>query len=323
MPRTMEQSPEDAALALYEALIGFAEPTRQKLLESGIAEETLEAHLPRLTALGMARALDDGTIAVIPPETAIPRYAAALEQAADRTRGRVTDLSGHFRRVRAENEPVATVGVRVTVDLTELARIRGQVLEGARTSIVVIATRTPLNDELLMDPRRTAADPVREGLVRNYVFDASVLDLEGSGLALEDLAAAGVQVRLRPSLALGVIIVDRTVAIVDISNHDASGYGSIVVRHRPLVEALAQLADATFAASRLPPTALPTARGRYGDREARVLALLAAGATDSTIARQLGVSQRTVERDIRRVMEDLEATTRFQAGVQAGRRGLL
>jgi DNA-binding NarL/FixJ family response regulator len=41
------------------------------------------------------------------------------------------------------------------------------------------------------------------------------------------------------------------------------------------------------------------------------------------VARQLGISQRTVERDIRKMMDDLNATTRFQAGVQAARRGLV
>ena len=73
----------------------------------------------------------------------------------------------------------------------------------------------------------------------------------------------------------------------------------------------------------LPRAPSSAARGHYGDREARVLALLSAGAADSTVARQLGISQRTVERDIRKMMDDLNATTRFQAGVQAARRGLV
>jgi DNA-binding NarL/FixJ family response regulator len=35
------------------------------------------------------------------------------------------------------------------------------------------------------------------------------------------------------------------------------------------------------------------------------------------------VSQRTVERRVRALMDQLGAGTRFQAGVQAGRRGLI
>lgn len=323
VPRSPARPPRDSVLALYEQLVSTANPTRDGLLAAGAPFDVVDAELGRLASLGMARELDDGTIAVTPPETAIPRYAASLEQAADLSRGRLTDLTGRFHRARSDSETTATVGVRMTVDLTELTRVRRQELDRARTSVVIIAPRTPHNDELLLHPVGTDADPAVVEVERTYVFDSSVLELEGSAEAIDTLAAAGVEVRLRAGLALGIVVVDRSVAIVDISNHDASGYGSIVVRHPPLVEALAQFAEATFAASRPPPSATPLARGRFGEREARVLALLAAGAADSTIARQLGVSQRTVERDIRRVMEDLNATTRFQAGVHAARRGLL
>jgi DNA-binding NarL/FixJ family response regulator len=66
----------------------------------------------------------------------------------------------------------------------------------------------------------------------------------------------------------------------------------------------------------------PTDQG--GDRRDRtILALMAAGATDATIARQTGISQRTVERRVRALMDQLGAGTRFQAGVQAARRGLI
>ncbi|MDQ2757215.1 MAG: LuxR C-terminal-related transcriptional regulator [Actinomycetota bacterium] len=50
---------------------------------------------------------------------------------------------------------------------------------------------------------------------------------------------------------------------------------------------------------------------------------MSAGVADASIARQTGVSQRTVERRIRSLMERLGAGTRFQAGVQAVRRGWL
>ena len=58
-------------------------------------------------------------------------------------------------------------------------------------------------------------------------------------------------------------------------------------------------------------------------RDRQVLMMLAGGATDETIARQLGVSSRTVERRVRALLDRLGAETRFQAGVQAARRGWL
>ncbi|WP_252976199.1 LuxR C-terminal-related transcriptional regulator [Janibacter melonis] len=44
--------------------------------------------------------------------------------------------------------------------------------------------------------------------------------------------------------------------------------------------------------------------------------MLAAGASDANVARQLGVSVRTVERRVRLVMERLGAQSRLQAGVE-------
>jgi DNA-binding NarL/FixJ family response regulator len=52
-----------------------------------------------------------------------------------------------------------------------------------------------------------------------------------------------------------------------------------------------------------------------------LLQQLAAGAKDEQIARSLDLSLRTVRRRIADVMSDLGADSRFQAGVEAARRG--
>ena len=50
--------------------------------------------------------------------------------------------------------------------------------------------------------------------------------------------------------------------------------------------------------------------------------LLAAGLQDVTVARQLGIATRTVERRMQTLMRELSATTRFQAGWLAAQREL-
>jgi DNA-binding NarL/FixJ family response regulator len=59
------------------------------------------------------------------------------------------------------------------------------------------------------------------------------------------------------------------------------------------------------------------------ERDTRIFTLMAAGLTDAAIGRRLGVSTRTVERRTRRLMDHVDATTRFQAGVKAVRDGLI
>jgi DNA-binding NarL/FixJ family response regulator len=50
---------------------------------------------------------------------------------------------------------------------------------------------------------------------------------------------------------------------------------------------------------------------------------LAAGAKDEQIARTLGMSLRTVRRRVAQLLDELGAESRFQAGVEAVRRGWL
>ena len=57
------------------------------------------------------------------------------------------------------------------------------------------------------------------------------------------------------------------------------------------------------------------------DRMREVVTLLARGLKDDAIARRLGVSVRTVRRLISATIDDLQADSRFQAGVVAVQRG--
>jgi DNA-binding NarL/FixJ family response regulator len=57
--------------------------------------------------------------------------------------------------------------------------------------------------------------------------------------------------------------------------------------------------------------------------QAEVLRLMAQGLTDDAIAHHLGVSTRTVRRTVSGLLTQLDARSRFQAGVQAVRLGYL
>ena len=59
------------------------------------------------------------------------------------------------------------------------------------------------------------------------------------------------------------------------------------------------------------------------DERRFLLEQLMAGATDEVIARKLGIGLRTVRRRIAELMTELGVDTRFQAGVEAVRRGWL
>jgi DNA-binding NarL/FixJ family response regulator len=57
--------------------------------------------------------------------------------------------------------------------------------------------------------------------------------------------------------------------------------------------------------------------------EEALLCLLAAGHTDESAAKRLGISVRTVGRQMNSLMIRLDASSRFQAGINAAQRGWL
>ena len=59
------------------------------------------------------------------------------------------------------------------------------------------------------------------------------------------------------------------------------------------------------------------------DETRALLRGLAAGLTDESIGRELGMSERSVHRRIRRLQDLLASRSRFQLGIQAVRRGWL
>ena len=108
-------------------------------------------------------------------------------------------------------------------------------------------------------------------------------------------AEGGEQVRFVPELPFSVLVVDETAAIVDVSRHAPDGGGSLLVRQPALVRSLAELVETVWR--------LGTPAGR---------------------ARTAGLDQRdTAILTLRALMDQLGAGTRFQAGVQAARRGWL
>jgi DNA-binding Lrp family transcriptional regulator len=134
-------------------------------------------------------------------------------------------------------------------------------------------------------------------------------------------AERGEQVRLAVSPPSRLAVFGSTVALVPVEWGRTPAH-RVVVRTPGIVDALRCLFDTIWRHA----VPLPDVRAAAVSPAAatdQVLRMLAAGAKDETMARQLGLSLRTVRRRVAELLEDLDATTRFQAGVEAARRGLV
>lgn len=182
---------------------------------------------------------------------------------------------------------------------------------GARPAQLLSATRGPLVEALErgVDNRTIYQHPARTDLVtRAYV---------------SDVTKRGACIRTTQEVIDRMVIFDREVAFVPERGVESRAAGAIVIREPALVGYLCGVFEYLWNtavpfqpdADRTPPV--------NEDVKRAVIRLLAKGYKDETVARRLGMSVRTCRRHISEIMDELDTTSRFQAGVEITRLGLL
>ncbi|NKY16421.1 helix-turn-helix transcriptional regulator [Streptomyces somaliensis] len=140
----------------------------------------------------------------------------------------------------------------------------------------------------------------------------------------------GARVRVVPTVPLHLNVFDRSVTVMAVGPAGGQDQppGDVILHSARLADSFVRVFDHHWAtgSSAVPRTKRPGAGGApedYTPREREVLTLLAAGAKDEAIARRLGCSERTLRRLLASLVAKLGADSRFAAGVQAVRLGLL
>lgn len=305
--------------------------TRAGLLEAGLTPAEVEEGVAELLARGfLVREPDPDSWAVVPPRESFGRHLERVERRAALMRATMTEIDSVWRRAVGRGVADTLPDVDLVAGIPDLVDRVVVMHHGARRRLwwavdASVASRALL-EQSLADPGLLA---VRDGVDVRIVIDTALLEVAGTMELMERAGAAGHGVRVGNGIPLSAVLSDDSSALIDISSYDPEGFGSFEVHRAAPVQAVARLIEEiwtlstpfapTVEALRLAAQGRPAAP--LDERDRRVLALLATGAPDQLIARQTGVSVRTVERRVRYVMEHLGAATRFQAGVQAVRRG--
>ncbi|MGI5284148.1 LuxR C-terminal-related transcriptional regulator [Nonomuraea polychroma] len=200
-------------------------------------------------------------------------------------------------------------------------------------SVVGIAVQSPgmelltaIPDERTMtDFVRKFADPwidaqKRKLLTVRAVIPVATLTLPGVRDQLTELTETGGKVRTLRRVPSWFMTAGPEVAGLPAfwgGNLPDHAYNFYLVRTPIVVGVLRTLFDELWA------RAVPLPGGHRGDGMVQVLRLAAQGMCDESIARQLGVSVRTVRARFADAMAELGTQSRFHAGVEATRRGWL
>ncbi|MFC4534129.1 helix-turn-helix transcriptional regulator [Sphaerisporangium dianthi] len=162
---------------------------------------------------------------------------------------------------------------------------------------------------------------LKRGVKYQVIYDRSALELPGW---LEDVTVGmrhGEQARIAADLPMKLGISDDRLAIIPLLRPgDDTVTASYLIHPSPLLDALVALFEVMWARS-VPVQHTVPAMEELSEEEARLLTLLAAGATDKAASRALGWSERTVQRHVTKLMQRVGAQTRFQIAMEATRRG--
>ncbi|WP_329375797.1 helix-turn-helix transcriptional regulator [Streptomyces sp. NBC_01351] len=306
---------------VYLALLELAPAPLGAIGEAaGLDSATLGAAYGELVDAGLASAAEEGADVVAPVPPAAGLEILARHRAAELEESRIT-VGGAFesfrrQRLAAYNDNLVEV---VTGDAIgprmrhAWASAREQIRQLDSPPYFPLAGAT---DDALATLAR--------GVTQRVVYSRASLEVPGQlETAIEPCIEAGEQAKVAPSVPVKLVIIDEAYALVSLSIREADVHNTmLVVQPCGLLSALQALFEQTWQAA-LPlhgratrPVGLPPA-----DR--RLLRLLAGGASDEVIARELGVSRRTFFRRLQILMARLGAENRFQMGLQAQRCGWL
>ncbi|MER6990145.1 helix-turn-helix transcriptional regulator [Saccharopolyspora hirsuta] len=308
---------------VYRALTTRGQLPRELLVrDTGLPAEVVTRALAELSELDLVVEVGKGTDLweAAPPERAVSAALRAEETRRrelwragaelDRLYHQAQRGAGFSRHVEPVEHPARLI--MLTTRLQERAAEQVRWLDRPPYS----STPHHFRAQEEVQARRMSA-----GVRYRTVYSQDVYDDPGLFAAMTRMAELGEHVRLLSELPVKLTIGDDEMALL-VPEPDRTGLeGALVVHASGLLNALCGLFETLWTLAL--PVSVEREQDQLSDRDRAIITLMAAGATDEAIARRLDLSRRTVVRRIAALLDQLGATTRFQAGVQAAKRGLL
>lgn len=307
---------------IYRTVLRLSGTSRDRLTEAtGLTLAELDEILARLAAVGLVR-LDQESVVALPPAEVIGQLISGEAERLHREAERIDALrdllpslvSEHLAAARPRGGEVDVYAVE-NEEVVPLLRRLAEESEGDMMWFRPDQWRLPVTlrvDEMVRDL-------MAAGHRSRVIYPARVL--EEAPHVVSARATAGEQVRIVESVPTRIAIFGGTSAFLS-DRWGANTGRRLVVREHSLVGALGALFESVWERGMAVPGMDAGVQDSAGQRRL-LLHQLTRGAKDEQIARTLGVSLRTVRRRIADIMEELGAESRFQAGVEAVRRGWL
>ncbi|MFM9628806.1 MULTISPECIES: helix-turn-helix domain-containing protein [Streptomyces] len=287
-----------------------------------LGEQDTERALRRLERHGLAAQSSGrpGRWVAAPPGVALGALLTRQRHELEQAELTAALLAEEYRAAAAE--PSVHDLVEVVTGAAAVSQRFLQIQLGATEEVCALVTGTPVAvTGVDNDAEEQAA---ARGVRYRVVLERAVLDQPGGVTELTAALGRDEQVRVVDEVPTKLVVADGSLALVPLTVRSAEP-AALVVHASGLLELLSGLFESVWR------QALPlrldergvTEEGPDGPDAAdlEILSLLLAGLTDASVAKQLGVGLRTVQRRVRRLTELAGVTTRLQLGWHAHERG--
>lgn len=309
--------------SLYDRLLPLAGRPIAAVGEAlGLSADRLVEEMAPLAESGVAR-LADGVLEILGPADVVSVILQHTAERAEVAHQRLLSVA------RAIPYVAASAARAPTNQVADERPLDGEVFASGNVSYVIeTLIKNTTGDLLWMRPDvwpqpvedqmvAVVAEAVAAGRRCRAIYPVRAYTTAPVEMAVR--AQAGEEIRLLADVPTRLLVAGSTHAMYPEPLGDADT-PRVLVRQRAVVEA------ATLLFEELWHRAAPVGefeRGRSDAQRQLLLEQLAAGTQDEQIARRLGVSLRTVRRRVAALMDELDAHSRFEAGVEAVRRGWL
>lgn len=312
--------------AVYRAMLENPDADLDLLARSlGVPATEVHEALGRLVELSLVTVRAPGRLYVpVNPDVALDAL-LSLEQAelSRRERQLLEARAELARLVRTTDDKIAPL--REVHRIDELDRVLEMLRElTARCyqEALNVVPGEPPGTEALQSAAEHDLSLLRRGVrlrtlhTRRQLEDAPMLDY------LRMMQQGGAQIRIADTLPHRLVIFDRTVSFLPVDPRRLTA-GALIVREPAITANLVMLFESLWAGATDMEAALRTPAPGASELDRSVLMLMSSGVKDEAAARQLGISDRTYRRHVADILVRLGASSRFQAGVEAVRRGWL
>lgn len=304
-------SPEDERI--YRSLLRQPGISAAELGRAvGRRPESIRLALDRLESVGLVTRLGtSGGLVPTRPDVAVDVLVARKQQELARVQAEARTLLAEVPKQRS-TEPAEHLEVVLG---REAVAHRFLQLEQMTRHELLVLDRPPYAQDAT-EPNLGEMEMLARGVRCRGIYAPEAIEQAGSLAVLRQAVEAGEEARVHADLPLKLAISDRSAALLPLSGEQSTD-SALVIHASTLLEALIALFELLWK------TAVPLPEESVPGHDMELLALLAAGLKDESIARHLGISPRTLSRRTNQLMTDLGARTRFQCGILANRLGLV